>query len=409
MHAIADLGFQYCTPIQAQILPKIIEGSDVAGRSQTGTGKTAAFLISTFTYMIRHPLSGHRQPATPRMLVLAPTRELVLQIDAEAKAIGKYLPLEIQPVFGGMDFNRQMRELKRCPVDVIVATPGRLLDFVQRQRCLNLSQVETLVIDEADRMLDMGFIPDVRTIVYCTPPKAKRQTMFFSATLTETVTRLAASWTRDPVTIQIEPSQVASKSVEQLVYLCTDKDKFTLLYNILKHDSAEQVLVFGNRRDVTDRLMRRLHDLGLNCALLSGDVPQERRLKTLDAFKAGRIRVLVATDVAGRGIHVEGISHVINYNLPEDPEDYVHRIGRTGRVGATGISVSFACEEDSVFLPEIEKYMGQKLKCTYPDESLLAPVPMPTHGRITALAPTAYERRPPRSGGRRPGGDRRRR
>jgi ATP-dependent RNA helicase RhlB len=241
-------------------------------------------------------------------------------------------------------------------------------------------------------MLDMGFIPDIRTIVHSTPPKARRQTLFFSATLTSDVARLAARWTQNPITVQVAPEEVAAKNIKQMVYITTSRDKFTLLYNILRKETSHPVLVFGNRRDVTDRLMRKLRDHEIECALLSGDVPQAKRLRTLEDFKAGRIRVLVATDVAGRGIHVEGISHVINYNLPDDPEDYVHRIGRTGRVGASGISVSFACEEDSFLIPAIEKYLGHPLKCGYPDESLLQPVP-------TAVSRRAEQRRDSDGGG----------
>ncbi|MDI6774580.1 MAG: DEAD/DEAH box helicase [Verrucomicrobiota bacterium] len=374
MRAIADLGFQYCLPIQTKIIPKIIEGADVAGRSQTGTGKTAAFLIGSFTRFIRRPTQGHRRAGAPRMLVLAPTRELVLQIEKEARALSKYASFDVLAVFGGMDYKKQRERLIQGPVDLVVATPGRLLDYL-RQGCMDLRRVEVLVIDEADRMLDMGFIPDVRSIVYSTPPKARRQTLFFSATLTADVIRLSASWTKDPVTISVEPRQVAAKTIDQVVYIAAVRDKFTLLYNILAQNPGEQILVFGNRRDVTDRLARRLRDHGINCALLSGDVPQNARLRRLDDFKTGRIRVLVATDVAGRGIHVEGISHVINYNLPDDPEDYVHRIGRTGRVGAKGTSVSFACEGDSFLIASIEKYLGHDLKAIHPDESLLQPAP----------------------------------
>ena len=398
MHSIADLAFEYCTPIQAAIMPKVLEGIDAAGRAQTGTGKTAAFLVTIFTHLLKHPASG-RRPGTPRALILAPTRELVIQIQKEAAAIGKYCPFTTMAVFGGMDYDKQRNMLQSQVVDVMVATPGRLLDY-RKQRCLHLDQVEILVIDEADRMLDMGFIPDVRDIVHSTPPKDRRQTMLFSATLTPEVTRLCAQWTRNPAIVEIEPDHVAARSVEQLVYITTAEDKFTLLYNILKKQAAQPVLIFANRRDQTRDLSHKLRAYGIECALLSGEVPQERRIKTLDAFKTGRLKVLVATDVAGRGLHVEGISHVINYNLPQDPEDYVHRIGRTGRAGATGISVSFADENDAFFIADIEKFIGNPLKCTYPEDELLQPPPPPLHPHVPTRS------RPPPSSR---GGDRRRR
>ncbi len=378
MHAVADLGFQYGTPIQAAILPKTLAGADAAGSAQTGTGKTAAFLITIFTHRLRHPPAPGRRSGSPRALILAPTRELCLQIHKEAEEIGRHTPFRAMAVFGGMDYDRQRRELQGRPVDVVVATPGRLLDF-QRKRALHLDKVEILVIDEADRMLDMGFIPDVRTIVHSTPPKDRRQTMLFSATLTPEVTRLCAQWTRDPAIVEIEPTHVAAESVEQIVYITTTAEKFMLLFNILKKHPDRPMLVFANRRDQTRDLVDKLRAYGITCALLSGEVPQEKRVRTLDDFKSGRLRVLVATDVAGRGLHVEDISHVINFNLPQEPEDYVHRIGRTGRAGATGISVSFACEEDGFYIPDIEKYIGNPLKCIHPEPDLLVPPPPPEH------------------------------
>jgi len=396
LHGIADLKFQYCTPIQAAILPQTLAGADAAGRAQTGTGKTAAFLITIFTHLLRHPPAGRRPPGAPRALVLAPTRELVLQIRDEAEAIGRHCGLRTLAVFGGMDYDKQRRVLREHPVEIVVATPGRLLDY-QQQRCLRLDQVEILVIDEADRMLDMGFIPDVRRIVHSTPPKDRRQTMLFSATLTPEVTRLCAQWTRHPVVVEIEPEQVAAESVRQIVYITTVADKFTLLYNILKQHSDRPVLIFSNRRDQTRDLTDKLRAYGVPCALLSGEVPQEKRIRVLEDFRAGRLKVVVATDVAGRGLHVEGISHVINYNLPQDAEDYVHRIGRTGRAGATGTSVSFACEEDAFFIPDIERYIGEPLKCIHPPEELLQPPPPPAHAHSP---PRAHQPQP--GHGRRP-------
>lgn len=373
MRAIDDLGFQYCTPIQAGILPHTLAGKDASGRAQTGTGKTAAFLITMLTRMMRNPAPG-RAAATPRALILAPTRELVIQIAKEAEALGRYCGVNVVAVFGGMDYKRQMQDLSRGPVDIVAATPGRLLDF-KNQRRIHLSKVETLVIDEADRMLDMGFIPDVRTIVQSVPAAGERQTMFFSATLTDDVMKLAARWTHEPVKVEIEPEKATVDTVKQVVYIVSGDEKFKVLYNLLAREKDRPVLVFANRRDEAFELVRKLKAHGLTSALLSGAVEQEKRLKVLEAFRAGGIRVVVATDVAGRGIHVEGIEYVVNYHLPHDPEDYVHRIGRTGRAGATGTAISFACEEDSFFIPDIEKFIGAEIKCSYPEEELLVPTP----------------------------------
>jgi ATP-dependent RNA helicase RhlB len=374
MHAIADLGFQYCTPIQAEILPSTLVGKDATGRAQTGTGKTAAFLITVLSRMLARPTSGKRKTGTPRVLVLGPTRELVMQISEEARALAKYSNFSIISVFGGMDYEKQRRQLHRQRAEIVVATPGRLLDF-KRHKDVDLSQVEVMIIDEADRMLDMGFIPDVRKIIYSTPHKSKRQTLLFSATLTPEVTRLAEQWTRNPVTVEIEPEQVAVDSVEQLVYIVTGEEKHALLYNIITGKKLERVIVFCNRKDETRRLAELLARYKINCAILSGDVRQHKRVRTLENFKAGKIRVLVATDVAGRGLHIEGMDHVINYTLPRDPEDYVHRIGRTGRAGAAGTSISFADEEDSFFIPAIEALLGNELPCIHPQEEWLTPLP----------------------------------
>lgn len=378
MHAIYDSGFTYCTPIQAAILPSTLAGNDATGRAQTGTGKTAAFLISIFTTFLNHPLpeKEKRKPGTPRALILAPTRELVMQIAREANSLSKYCDFQTIEVLGGIDYEKQHRELKAKKPDVLVATPGRLLDF-QHRKAVDLSHVEIMVIDEADRMLDMGFIPDVRKIVYMTPPKSSRQTLLFSATLTEEVARLAMQWTKDPVKVEITPEKATVETIDQLVYLVTSEEKMALLYNIITRQNLERVIVFCNRRDETRRLAELLGDYGVNCAMISGAILQQKRIRALEDFRSGRIRVLVATDVAGRGLHIEGISHVINYTLPNDPEDYVHRIGRTGRAGAFGTSISFACEEDSFYLPDIETLLGHPLPCIHPDQEWLTLPPTP--------------------------------
>jgi ATP-dependent RNA helicase RhlB len=380
MHAIADLEFKYCTPIQAQVLEPATQGKSVLGQAQTGTGKTAAFLISLFTQYLKQDQGEQRAPGTPKALVIAPTRELVIQIINDAEALGKYAPLRFIALYGGMDYERQRRKLESGPVDLVAATPGRLLDF-SRQRAIDLRKVNTLVIDEADRMLDMGFIPDVKQIIAKLPPKDRRQTMFFSATLTDDVKRLAIQWVKDPVTVTIEPDQVAVDTVSQLVYSVRSRDKFKLLYNLLQQDGMSRVLVFCNRRDLTQRLAEELERFAVCCGLLSGAVPQKQRLRILDEFREGRVPILVATDVAGRGIHVDEISHVINYDFPYEPEDYVHRIGRTGRAGLTGTAISFACEDESFIIPEIETYIGESLTCRQPDEHLLADLPRPTGAR----------------------------
>jgi ATP-dependent RNA helicase RhlB len=402
MHAVADLGFQYCTPIQAEILPSTLEGKDATGRAQTGTGKTAAFIISVLTHMLRKPASAKRPSGLPRVLVLAPTRELVMQIGEEAKALAKYTQLKVVNVFGGMDYEKQRTSLSRGKTDIVVATPGRLLDF-KRSKDIDLREVEVVIIDEADRMLDMGFIPDVRKIIYSTPHKSKRQTLLFSATLTPEVNRLAEQWTRSPVTVEIEPEQVAVDTVEQIVYIVTNDEKLTLLYNILTQKNLERVIVFCNRKDETRRLADLLTRYDMNCAILSGDIRQQTRVRTLEKFKAGKLRVLVATDVAGRGIHIEGMDHVINYTLPRDPEDYVHRIGRTGRAGAVGTSISFADEDDSFNIPAIEELLGNPLPCTHPDELWLKPLPPAPNPKAKADGGRPSRSGKPNSGSRRRG------
>ncbi len=375
MHAIYDLGFQYCTPIQAGILPNALEGLDSAGRAQTGTGKTAAFLIAIITRFLNNPL---KEPVrkSPRALILAPTRELAIQIKKDADGLTKYTDLNVITVLGGVEYKEQRELLAGPKVDIVVATPGRLLDF-KKQGIIKLDKVEILVIDEADRMLDMGFIPDVRRIIESTPPKSNRQTMLFSATLTPEVNRLASRWTHEPNIVEIEPEQVVVKTIKQVFYLTTDSEKFKILYNLIAARKLDRVMVFANRKDTARDLKDRLSSHGINAALLSGDVEQLRRIKRLENFRSGQIAVLVATDVAARGIHVEGISHVVNYNLPQDAEDYVHRIGRTGRAGASGISISFATETDAYSIPAIKKFLGEDIPSIYPEDDLLTPLPEP--------------------------------
>lgn len=374
MHAIADLGFQYCTPIQAKTLAGTLSGLDAIGQAQTGTGKTAAFLISLMTRLLADPEVGNKKNGQPRALVIAPTRELVIQIAKDGETLAKYCGLQLASVFGGMDYEKQQQVLERGPIDIVVATPGRLIDF-QRRRVVDLSRVEVMVVDEADRMLDMGFIPDVRKIVFSTPPKEKRQTLMFSATITPEVRHLASQWCVNPINVEVASEQVAVDTVRQIVYLATAKEKYNILYNMIVGENLDKVLVFTNRRDETQRLTDRLISNGISCDMLSGDVAQKKRMTTLERFRGGQIKVLVATDVAGRGIHIDGISHVFNYTLPYEAEDYIHRIGRTGRAGHDGIAISFADEDGAFYLPAIETYIGRKLDCVQPDEALIVPAP----------------------------------
>ena len=367
LDAIADLQFEYCTPIQSAVLPASLSDYDITGQAQTGTGKTAAFLITILTRLWEEPDDKPRSPGNPRALVLAPTRELALQIESDARDLAKYMDVGIQCVVGGMDFQKQLDRVAGEPMHLLVATPGRLIDFMNRRK-IRLRDVEMLVIDEADRMLDMGFIPDVRKIVYQTPHKRNRQTLFFSATFNDAVMRLAKSWTLAPEHVVIAPETVATETVTQLFWLISADRKAHLLAEFLSQVKPERVLIFTNRRDQTHQLQRYLTRQNIPCEALAGDVPQRKRLSTLNRFKSGEIPYVVATDVAGRGIHVEGISHVINFDLPEDPEDYVHRIGRTGRAGAEGISISFISENDAFNLPAIEEYLGKPVVCTQPDQ-----------------------------------------
>jgi ATP-dependent RNA helicase RhlB len=370
MHGIADLGFKYCSPIQGKSLPYTLRGHDVVGKAQTGTGKTAAFLITIIDDLLKHSVEHERFAGEARALIIAPTRELVMQIAEDAVSLNKYTGLKIHTLVGGMDYDRQRRRLDEQLCDILVATPGRLIDFCGSKDVF-LDRVEVLVIDEADRMLDMGFIPQVRRIVRQTPKKADRQTLLFSATFTTEVLNLVEQWTDEAVTIEIEPERIATDSVTQKIYITQTRHKRDLLINILRSDEADSVLVFANRRDQCRRLEEYLNKAGFSVGLLSGEVAQNKRVRTLDNFKSGKIKILVATDVAGRGIHVDGISHVINFTLPEEPEDYVHRIGRTGRAGKTGTSISFACEDDAFLLEPIEQLLGQKLICEQPPEEFM--------------------------------------
>ncbi len=376
MHGIADLGFRYCTEIQALSLGYALEGKNVAGKAITGSGKTAAFLVAILTRYLRTPENRASKGGVPRALVIAPTRELVIQICKDADAIGKYCNLRSLAVYGGMDYERQKRELLNAPVDLLVATPGRLLDFCQ-QHVIDLSRVDTLVIDEADRMLDMGFIPDVRRIIGHLPAKDKRATMLYSATLTDDVMRLASQWMDDPVRAEVESDQVATDTVRQVVYVTRSENKFKMLFNHIAMHPDSRTIVFCNRKNTTEDVYESLKCRGIAVEQLSGDVNQNKRLQVLEDFRAGKVKIVIATDVAGRGIHVDDIEYVINFDFPYQAEDYVHRIGRTGRAGNTGIAISFADEDESFAIPDIEEYIQEPLKCTMiqDDDPLLKELP----------------------------------
>ncbi len=364
MQGIVDAGFETLTPVQQESIPLALQGKDVAAQAQTGTGKTAAFLISLFCRLLA---SQRPTGPDPRALVMAPTRELVVQICQDAEVLGQHTGIRVQPIFGGVDYEKQRQALKDG-VDIIVATPGRLIDYF-KQRVFSLKKVEALVIDEADRMFDMGFIKDLRFLLRRLPPFDQRQTLLFSATLSTQVMELAYEFMDLAQRVEIAPDQVSAEGIEQILYHVSRREKFALLLGLLqREEAAERVMLFVNTKVEAERLQALLHANALSCAVLSGDIPQKKRMRILDQFKAGEITHLVATDVASRGIHVDQVTHVINYDLPQDREDYVHRIGRTARAGAVGRAISFADEETVYVLSDIEDYLGFKIPSEMPQE-----------------------------------------
>jgi ATP-dependent RNA helicase RhlB len=389
---IADAGFVRATPIQEKALPIALAGRDVAGQAQTGTGKTAAFLITIFARLLRsHPKNP---PRGPRALVVAPTRELVVQIDAEAKLLGAHTGLSTLAVFGGIDYRKQREALRQRP-DLLVGTPGRLLDYEQ-QGATTFRDLEVLVIDEADRMFDMGFIRDLRRILRRCPPYHARQTMLFSATLSPRVMELAYEHTNNAEKVEIEPERVGAHGITEVLYHVSTREKLALLLGLLAKEGGNRVLIFVNRRTTAAELIRALSANGYPTKALAGNVPQERRLKILRDFKEGRLAVLVATDVASRGLHIEGVSHVINYDLPQDPEDYVHRIGRTGRAGALGMAVSIACEDYVFSLDSIQKLIGREIPVRWAPEEILRVGRNFVETRPHRRAPSPARRQPAR-------------
>jgi ATP-dependent RNA helicase RhlB len=382
---IADSGFAFATPIQEKTLPIALAGQDVAGQAQTGTGKTAAYLITIFTRLLRRPLP--RPARGPRVLVIAPTRELVVQIKNDAEALGRHTGLSTLAVFGGLDYKLQ-RDAVRAVPDLLVGTPGRLIDY-EHQGATTFKDIEILVIDEADRMFDMGFIRDLRRILRRCPPYNRRQTLLFSATLSVRVMELAYEHTNNARRVEVEPERVGAHGITERLYHVAGKEKFRLLLGILEKEGGQRVLIFVNRRTTANDLVRALSANGYPTRGLAGDVPQDRRLRILTDFKEGRLAVLVATDVASRGLHIEGVSHVINYDLPQDAEDYVHRIGRTGRAGAEGAAVSFACDDYVFSLDAIEKLIRRKIPEERPTEDLFR------SGRVVSAPRAIVSRRPP--------------
>jgi ATP-dependent RNA helicase RhlB len=357
LEGISAAGFTDCTPVQALTLPEALQGKDIAAQAQTGTGKTAAFLIAVFSRMVALPPPG--QGPSPRALVIAPTRELVVQIAAEAKVLGGPAGFKILPVFGGVDYEKQREQVSRS-VDLLIGTPGRLIDYL-KQGAYSLKKTQFLVIDEADRLFDMGFISDLRFLLRRMSPYHRRQSMLFSATLSHRVLELCYEHMNNPELFKVTPGQVTVEQVEQRIYHVGSSEKFGLLLGILRREGHGRFLIFCNRRTTAERLKDLLNANGFIAAAITGDLPQKQRLRVLSRFKEGELQILVATDVAGRGLHIEGVTHVVNYELPEDPEDYVHRIGRTARAGAGGRAISLACEEYVDSLPGIEEYIRQKI------------------------------------------------
>jgi len=371
---IAEAGFEQCTPIQAQTLPIALAGRDVAGQAQTGTGKTAAFLVAIFTTLLRRPAAPTRPGNAPRALVVAPTRELAVQIHKDAEALGAFTGLTMGLAFGGTDYEKQRRTLEEG-VDVLIGTPGRIIDFF-KQRVFELRYVQVAVLDEADRMFDLGFISDIRYILRRMPRPEQRLSMLFSATLSHRVLELAYEHMNNPELVRIEPDRVLVDGVRQALYFPATNEKVPLLVGLLRSMDPHRTMVFVNTRRAADELERVLKANGFHAEALSGDVPQRKRLRMLRDFHAGNLAILIATDVASRGLHVPDVSHIFNFDLPQDAEDYVHRIGRTARAGAEGDAISFGCEEYVVSLPDIESFIGHKIPVeTITPEKLVKTLP----------------------------------
>ncbi len=397
---IRDAGFEFCTPIQANTLPLALEQRDVAGQAQTGTGKTAAFLIAMYQRLLNSsPDDGEQKQ--PRAFILAPTRELAVQIANDAEVLGKHTGMIVGLAFGGTGYDQQ-RDHIRAGIDVLIGTPGRIIDYF-KQGVFKLSRVEVAVLDEADRMFDLGFIKDIRYLLRRLPPPEKRLNMLFSATLSHRVMELAYEHMNEPELVLIEPDKVTADRVRQAVFYPSNEDKMPLLIGLIREMGEVRTLVFVNMKREAERVQAFLEANGIRAAAISGDVPQKKRLRMLMEFQTGQLPVLIGTDVASRGLHIPDVQYVINYDLPQDAEDYVHRIGRTARAGAAGDAISFACETYAFSLPEIEEYIGHKIPVANYDHSILPQITKPAFkprrkksARRGGGRPRAGGRKPPR-------------
>ena len=376
---IADAGFERCTPIQAQTLPRALAGFDVAGQAQTGTGKTAAFLVAMYAKLLRAEVPPTRKVNAPLALIVAPTRELAVQIHHDAEILGQYTGLRLGLAFGGVDYDKQRRELEEG-VDVLIGTPGRLIDFY-KQHVVELRSVQVLILDEADRMFDLGFIADIRYIMRRLPPPDQRLNLLFSATLAQRVLELAYEHMNDPELVRIEPDKMTVDRVRQCIYFPSMEEKPRLLVGLLRSMDPHRTMIFVNTRRGAEELEGLLRANGFNAEAISGDVPQRKRLRMLQDFHSGELAILIGTDVASRGLHIPDVSHVFNYDMPQDPEDYVHRIGRTARAGAEGDAISLGCEDYVQSLPDIEAYIGRSLPRAAMAEDMLAEITVPARER----------------------------
>jgi ATP-dependent RNA helicase RhlB len=392
---IRDAGFEFCTPIQASSLPIALAPRDVAGQAQTGTGKTAAFLIATFQKLLASPPSADDK-RQPRAFMLAPTRELAVQIANDAELLGKHTGFKIGLAFGGTDYEKQRRTIA-AGIDILIGTPGRIIDYF-KQGVFRLDQVQVAVLDEADRMFDLGFIKDIRYLLRRLPAPDKRLNMLFSATLSHRVMELAYEHMNEPELVRIEPDKVTADRVRQAIFFPSNKEKMPLLVGLIREMGAGRIMVFVNMKREAERVEAYLDANGLQAKAISGDVPQKKRLRMLLQFQSGELPVLIGTDVASRGLHIPDVQCVINYDLPQDAEDYVHRIGRTARAGAAGDAISFGCETYAMSLPDIEEYIGHKIPVANYDPALL---PELTRPKRRQRGPSGAARK--RSGNKRPG------
>ena len=355
---IRDAGFEFCTPIQASTLPIALEPRDVAGQAQTGTGKTAAFLLATYQKLLASTPDPEKKKQ-PRAFMLAPTRELAMQIAKDAEVLGKHTGFKIGLAYGGTDYEKQRRTIEGG-IDILIGTPGRIIDYF-KQGVFKLDEVEVAVLDEADRMFDLGFIKDIRYLLRRLPPPDKRLNMLFSATLSHRVMELAFEHMNEPELVRIEPDKVTADRVRQAIFFPSNEDKLPLLVGLIREMGAGRIMVFVNMKRDAERVEATLEANDVHAKAISGDVPQKKRQRLLLDFQSGDLQVLIGTDVASRGLHIPDVQYVINYDLPQDAEDYVHRIGRTARAGAAGDAISFGCETYAMSLPDIEEYIGHKI------------------------------------------------